>query len=52
MLLDIDECSFNYTCEGACRNTIGSYMCECDVGFKLYSTKRCGGKNLSYLTFS
>ena len=33
-LLDINECE-NYKCGGRCVNLPGSYLCECDKGYKL-----------------
>ena len=35
-LTDVDECSLNY-CDQTCRNTIGSFVCECDIGFQFGS---------------
>ena len=34
-LLDIDECVTNSPCSsnGECKNTKGSFMCECNSGF-------------------
>lgn len=31
---DIDECldKEKYHCEGKCKNTIGSYTCDCPIG--------------------
>uniref|UniRef100_A0A673HF58 Latent-transforming growth factor beta-binding protein 1 n=1 Tax=Sinocyclocheilus rhinocerous TaxID=307959 RepID=A0A673HF58_9TELE len=37
LVLDVDECSLNEnTCgsHGVCQNTIGSFSCQCDPGFK------------------
>uniref|UniRef100_A0A672JY78 Latent-transforming growth factor beta-binding protein 1 n=1 Tax=Sinocyclocheilus grahami TaxID=75366 RepID=A0A672JY78_SINGR len=37
LILDVDECSLNEnTCgsHGVCQNTIGSFSCQCDPGFK------------------
>lgn len=33
---DIDECERADTCDHHCINTNGSYMCECNAGFKLF----------------
>ena len=34
-LLDLDEClSMGDTCEGVCINTIGSYHCQCTLGYE------------------
>ncbi|BFZ01256.1 hypothetical protein BsWGS_04295 [Bradybaena similaris] len=45
---DIDECDYdNGGCKQLCKNTIGSYQCECENGFSLNSdmhtckSKRC-----------
>ena len=35
-MTDVDECSLNY-CDQTCTNTIGSFVCECDIGFELGS---------------
>ena len=35
-MTDVDECSLNY-CDQTCTNTIGSFVCECDIGFQLGS---------------
>ncbi|KAH9699276.1 Wall-associated receptor kinase-like 10 [Citrus sinensis] len=29
---DIDECNEGYPCEGTCKNTPGSYTCQCPIG--------------------
>ena len=42
MYLDIDECS-NSTlnkCQHICKNTVGSYYCECNRGYMLQSDHR------------
>ena len=49
ILIDIDECSdttLNGCSNGAvCRNTNGSYECECPIGTKLENDARtCKGK--------
>ena len=34
--IDIDECeTANGGCEQRCTNTIGSFFCSCDVGYRL-----------------
>ncbi|KFM59925.1 Tolloid-like protein 1, partial [Stegodyphus mimosarum] len=40
---EIDECSgFKHGCQQKCINTVGSYRCECDIGYELHSDgKRC-----------
>ena len=42
MYLDIDECSNSTlnTCQHICKNTIGSYYCECNQGYTLQSDNR------------
>ena len=45
--LDIDECMTNTSnCQQTCLNTIGSYYCQCDSGFRLNATTNatCYGK--------
>ena len=36
-LIDINECLGKHGCEKKCINTIGSFRCNCEVGYK-YST--------------
>ena len=46
ILSDIDECQSNSTnsCQFACVNTLGSYRCECPVGYRLGADgKNCQG---------
>ncbi|XP_035232741.1 tolloid-like protein 1 isoform X2 [Stegodyphus dumicola] len=40
---ETDECfAFNHGCQQKCINTVGSYRCECDIGYELHSDgKRC-----------
>lgn len=49
---DIDECELhNGGCEHFCRNTIGSFECNCRKGFKLLTDERsCQGRNRSVQT--
>lgn len=36
LIPDIDECSEgSYRCEQHCHNSVGSYACSCDSGFRL-----------------
>ena len=46
MILDINECAMsNGGCQHQCRNTNGSYMCQCNEGFFLDgNVKTCLGK--------
>jgi len=45
MFSDINECSGNHTCDHACADTHGSFVCSCDDGFDLQSDGRtCIGK--------
>ena len=50
--IDLDECSLNIDkCAHGCVNTIGSYACYCDAGYKLGSNGlQCDGKNTCTLT--
>ena len=43
---DIDECAESTNgCSQTCNNTIGSYMCSCDFGYRLASNGRvCNGR--------
>ena len=43
---DIDECSIilpNGLCQHSCRNTVGSYDCDCRDGYELFGTYLCRG---------
>lgn len=40
---DIDECSFERTCDHICINSPGSFQCLCHRGYILYGTTHCGG---------
>lgn len=40
---DIDECSFERTCDHICTNSPGSFQCLCHRGYTLYGTTHCGG---------
>ena len=46
MTLDINECAMsNGDCQHQCKNTNGSYMCQCNEGFFLDgNAKSCFGK--------
>ena len=45
--IDINECSEGTAgCAHICTNTIGSYVCSCDQGYRLESDGRtCNGKS-------
>ena len=45
--IDIDECTDNVdACNHKCVNTIGSYICTCEDGYKLDDTETtCLGKS-------
>ena len=46
MYLDVNECEIlNGGCQHQCKNTNGSYLCQCNEGFFLNSNGRtCTGK--------
>lgn len=50
MDLDLNECeTLNGGCEHQCKNTNGSYICECNKGFSLNGNgKTCSGKYILY----
>ena len=50
--IDIDECSLNTdNCEHSCVNTVGSYTCTCETGYKLSSDGiHCTGTGTSFNT--
>ena len=43
---DINECTENIDgCNQLCMNTMGSYLCNCTIGYRLASDQRiCQGK--------
>lgn len=41
---DIDECSFDRTCDHFCVNSAGSFQCLCHKGYVLYGLAHCGGE--------
>lgn len=43
---DIDECSFERTCDHTCINYPGSFECLCNKGYILYGLTHCGGESL------
>ena len=45
MHLDVNECeTLNGGCDHQCKNTNGSYICECNAGFLLDGNgKTCSG---------
>lgn len=50
--LDIDECSFERTCDHTCINYPGSFECLCHKGYMLYGMTHCGGlANLILFSF-
>ena len=44
---EYDECaSEEHGCHHICVNTLGSFRCECNIGYELHSDgKRCEGKS-------
>lgn len=42
---DIDECSFERTCDHTCINYPGSFECLCNKGYILYGLTHCGGES-------
>lgn len=42
---DIDECSFERTCDHTCINYPGSFECLCKKGYILYGLTHCGGES-------
>ena len=45
-ITEFDECSLsNHGCDHLCMNQLGSYSCECKIGYEIHSDgKRCEGK--------
>ena len=49
MWTDINECVQGNSCDSTsttCRNTVGSYVCDCKTGFKQLSDLICQGEKL------
>ena len=47
MSIDLDECRPNNgRCEQGCVNTVGSFDCECSLGYRLVTDYRCQGTTL------
>lgn len=45
LFVDVDECSVsNGGCSQICTNTMGSFFCECEVGYELVNETECGGE--------
>jgi hypothetical protein len=48
-ILDINECRVGQSsCSHICRNTIGSYRCDCPPGYRLYRKYLCEGIDGKY----
>jgi len=47
--VEYDECqSDSHGCQHTCINTLGSYRCECRIGYELHSDgKKCEGNTTS-----
>ena len=47
LILDIDECSTTKPCQQKCKNTPGSFLCSCNVGYQVDPTNsnKCTGKD-------
>lgn len=45
LFLDVDECTDDLLnpCDQVCVNSIGSYMCECNIGYYLTNNNKCLG---------
>lgn len=51
-ILDVDECFINFdVCYyGSCINLVGSYRCECDMGFFfILDGKDCRGQLMEFI---
>ena len=46
LIVDIDECLTSQPCHAnaTCNNTVGSYLCSCDLGYSGDGMK-CSGRN-------
>lgn len=49
ILAEYDECATDHHgCDHICVNTLGSFKCECKIGYELHSDgKKCEGKSVS-----
>jgi hypothetical protein len=53
-ILDYNECGLNNAgCEQVCKNTVGSYNCDCRKGFELHANKNgCKGTYTTTVFFT
>ena len=49
-VVEYDECATDHHgCDHICVNTLGSFKCECKIGYELHSDgKKCEGKIHQY----
>lgn len=45
--IDLDECKEWGYCDQFCKNTPGSFQCQCDAGYQLNEMNRCKAQNSS-----
>ncbi|XP_030872990.1 signal peptide, CUB and EGF-like domain-containing protein 2 [Leptonychotes weddellii] len=45
LLMDVDECSLDRTCDHNCINHPGTFTCACNKGYTLYGFTHCGDTN-------
>ena len=51
LFVDIDECRDNIdNCSQICLNTIGSYTCDCNLGYRIATDERACDGIISYNT--
>jgi len=54
VVIEYDECATKqHGCDHECVNTLGSFKCECRIGYELHSDgKKCEGTDISLYHFS
>ena len=53
-VVEYDECATDHHgCDHICVNTLGSFKCECKIGYELHSDgKKCEGKIHQYSQYT
>ena len=52
ILADINECDEeNGGCDVICRNSVGSFECDCEAGYTLNGDGTCSGTHINYDRF-
>ena len=53
LISEYDECATDiHGCDHVCVNTLGSFKCECKIGYELHSDgKKCEGKQTIFSVY-